>query len=98
MRDYHQKKHEITTPPESVGYCPKLAKLEDEKRIFDLRFQAACAAMQGICANDVAIHVLTRPRNGMDVYGPDVVTDAAIAHADLLLKKLGITGGEDEKA
>jgi len=52
------------------------AKLHDEKRIFDLRFQAACAALNGL------LQVENTDRERLD--------ELAVSYADDLLKAMGV--------
>lgn len=84
MKDYHAKRATLldglgsTHPLIEVvmNTSAEVAKLEDEKRIFDLRFQAACAILSGNICNNQAIE--------------DVVSEG-LKIADELLKQMKVT-------
>lgn len=86
MKDYHQRKNEIDAERFSKtwgdtehgdGFDARYAKLNDEKRVFDLRFEAACqfyAAMIACPLSDVVVSI-----------------SDALTSADRLLELMGVT-------
>lgn len=82
MKDYYQRKQAIFDSEELslLEMEVEASKLEDEKRVFDLRWSAACAALSVGGFDLTAI---------VDIEREDIVNNA-LTLADAMLKAAGV--------
>ena len=80
MKNYHQRKDELDRQW-GVDNRSLIAQLDDEKRVFDLRFEATTRILTGMWAHPTHC--------GYDDIG--LMNEKALRAADDLLKKMGVT-------